>query len=106
MRLSKRIANRNPVVKKANDVRESKIENTVTDFAKKNGWIVRKLAWIGRRNAPDRFFAKGGVIILVEFKKPGGDATEKQSKEHETLRAAGVHVVVINSIEVGREIFR
>jgi len=105
MRLSQRIARRNPVVKKEDDVKESKVEKTVMDHAKKNGWVVRKLAWIGRRNAPDRFFAKGGVIILVEFKKPGGDATEKQSNEHKTLRAAGVHVIVINDIEVGREIF-
>lgn len=85
---------------------EANVEAPVCDFAKKNGWIVRKLAWVGRRGGPDRFFAKDGKVILVEFKRPGKEPGTLQAREHRRLRASGVDVRVVDSVEDGRAIFR
>ncbi len=81
---------------------ELPIEETVCDIAERNGWLVRKVAWVGRRAAPDRLFSK--VVnghprpVLIEFKREGKDATTQQKKEHERLRAAGFEVHVCDSI--------
>lgn len=85
---------------------EANVEGPVCDFAEKNGWIVRKLAWVGRRGGPDRFFAKEGRVVLVEFKRPGGEPEPLQAREHRRLRKAGVDVRVVDSVEAGRAIFR
>lgn len=85
-------------------MREIYIEKKVCMWAEKNGWFTRKLAWIGRVNAPDRFFAKGGRVVLIEFKATGKKATPNQRKEHERLRRAGVEVWVADSIDLGIDI--
>lgn len=71
---------------------ESPIESLVCDVAEENGWLVRKLRWIGRRGGPDRFFAKNGRVVLIEFKAPGETAKHGQGKELLALAAAGVEV--------------
>lgn len=71
---------------------ESPIEQLVVDKAEAAGWLVRKLKWIGRRGGPDRFFAKDGRLVLIEFKKPGETAKAGQGKELERLRQAGLEV--------------
>lgn len=106
MRLSRRIAARSTEGEKDQGVRESSIERKVTDFAKRNGWIVRKLKWINRNGAPDRLFMKGGVCVFVEFKQSKKKARTNQSQEHEKLRAAGMHVVLVDNKEHGFEIFQ
>lgn len=76
---------------------EATYEGIVVDAAKTDGWLVRKLAWVGRRNGPDRFFAKQGRIVLIEFKRPGEDARLAQDKEITALKAAGVEVHVVDN---------
>lgn len=73
---------------------ESVYEKLACDAAEADGWIVRKLQWIGRRGGPDRFFLKGGRIVLMEFKRPGKKVEEGsvQQKEIERLIAAGAEV--------------
>lgn len=71
---------------------ESPIEQLVADKAEAAGWLVRKLKWIGRRGGPDRFFAKAGRVVLIEFKKPGETAKAGQDKELVRLQQAGVEV--------------
>lgn len=80
---------------------ESYIETKVCEWARKNGWLVRKLQWIGREGAPDRFFAKVGRIILVEFKRPGEKPRPSQDREIKRLREAGVEVAVVDDIDDG-----
>lgn len=84
---------------------EANIEKPVVEYAKQKGWLVRKLQWIGRRGGNDRFFARGGNIILVEFKRPGALPNLKQKREHRKLREHGVQVFVIDSLELGYELF-
>lgn len=79
-------------------MRESKIEKHLIKELKKIGITTRKLRWLGVDGAPDRvIFAKGG--IYVELKAPGKEPRENQLREHEKMRAAGMKVIVIDSIE-------
>lgn len=71
---------------------ESAIETMVCKKAEAAGWFVRKMAWQGRRGGPDRFFAKDGRVVLIEFKAPGKIAKAGQAKELERMLAAGVEV--------------
>jgi hypothetical protein len=76
---------------------ESPIEDWVCDKAQDAGWLVRKLQWVGRRNAPDRFFAKDGRVVLIEFKRPDGEPRPTQAKELAALHAAGVEVHTVDN---------
>jgi hypothetical protein len=76
---------------------EAAEEEYVCDLAQKDGWIVRKLKWIGRRNGMDRFFLKAGRIVLIEFKQAGKEPKPGQAKEIELFRAAGAEVHVCDS---------
>ena len=78
-------------------MREVQVEKPCCLWAEKHGWLQRKLAWIGRVGAPDRFFAKDGRIVLVEFKAPGNVARPEQEREHRRLRDAGIEVYVIDN---------
>lgn len=76
---------------------ESPIEEWACDQAVAAGWFVRKLQWAGRRNAPDRFFAKDGRVVLIEFKRPDDQPRPGQAKEIAALHAAGVEVYVADN---------
>lgn len=65
---------------------EAEIERTICREAKAEGWIVRKLAFIGTRGAPDRIFGRSGRTVLIEFKAPGEEPTTQQSRRHAELR--------------------
>jgi hypothetical protein len=74
---------------------ESLVEIPICNWAKEEGWIVRKLRYNGRRAGPDRLFAKGR-IVLIEFKDPDGELSPLQEREFKRFRDAGVtdvHVV-------------
>lgn len=77
---------------------ESPIEDLVCSDAEKAGWLVRKVKWLGRRNAPDRLFAKDGRIVFIEFKRPGKDARSTQSKEIRLMKEAGIEVHVVDGL--------
>jgi hypothetical protein len=83
---------------------ESRIEYTVVMRAMRAGWFVRKVAWLGRKDAPDRVFAKGGRTVWIEFKAPGEVARLSQDKEHGLMRAAGMEVHVVDSVIAGLRI--
>ncbi len=77
---------------------ESPMENYVVSRAKAEGWLVRKVRWIGRRNAPDRLYIKAGRVVFLEHKATGKDARVGQQRELERLQAAGVEAYVVDSI--------
>lgn len=97
-------------------MRESTIENYLCDRVKALGGEVRKVKWIGRNGAPDRFVmlpAKSlghgvrlpGLSLWVELKAPGEKAKPHQQREHDRMRNMGQIVVVIDSIEQVDEFF-
>lgn len=83
----------------ADDPLESYVERKACKWAKSNGWFIRKLSWIGRPSAPDRFFAKGGRVVLIEFKRRGKKPTKLQAREIEELREAGVETYVCDNAD-------
>lgn len=90
-------------------MRERDIEAYLVKAVKELGGEVRKVAWIGRRGAPDRlvmlgYFNRSGLwssckTIWVELKAPGVKAKPYQLREHIRMRDMGQVVVVIDSIE-------
>jgi hypothetical protein len=89
---------------------ESDIEQKDRDAAKRDGWFVEKIMRTGRDGFPDRFYAKGGRIILMEWKKPpsgkkpGGRLSAQQERRIAELRAAGVEVHVVDNLADARAI--
>lgn len=83
---------------------ENVIELTIVNLAEKDGWFQRKLEWVGRRGAPDRFFAKAGRVVLIEFKDTGKEPGLLQQREHQQLLAAGVEVHVCDSIAKAKRV--
>lgn len=95
-------------------MRESTIERYLAKRVKALGGEVRKVAWIGRQNAPDRlvmlphtaYVDDAHSCIWVELKNPTtiktfpANAHERaQHREHERMRRLGQRVEVIGTIE-------
>ncbi|MEX3629650.1 MAG: VRR-NUC domain-containing protein [Burkholderia sp.] len=78
------------------------LERAVEDYfvaqVKAHGGEQRKMRWIGRRSAMDRFVKFLGVpVVLVELKQPGEKPRPDQEREIARLRAVGVDVRVIDT---------
>ncbi|MEM8575549.1 MAG: VRR-NUC domain-containing protein [Pseudomonadota bacterium] len=84
---------------------ESAVEKKVCVFARNAGWLVHPKADANNRGWPDRTFSKPGVLMFVEFKRPGGKPTLLQLHRHEELRKRGYTVHVIDNVEDGRALF-
>lgn len=87
-------------------VLEKDIEAVGCAFAFKKGWIEYKVTSPSRRGFPDRFYARDGVILLVEWKKDGEPPTIQQERRHRELREHGVEVHVIDNLEYAYDLFR
>lgn len=85
---------------------ESQIQSAVIEFARKNGWLVRRLQYTGRVGAPDIIAFRAGITRLVEFKRPGGKLSPGQHAEHKLLAQHGIAVPVIDCLEDGYALFR
>ena len=79
---------------------ESVVERHFVDCANARGGEVRKLAYIGRRGAPDRLLVLPyGRVFFVELKRPGARADDHQTREHQRLRRIGADVRVLDTLE-------
>lgn len=76
---------------------ESAVEEYFVDCVKALGGQVRKVKWLGRRHAPDRFAMLPGRSFWAELKAPSKDATAGQAREHERMRGAGQTVLVLRT---------
>jgi hypothetical protein len=89
----------------ADATRESAVESYLKVKALEAGAAVRKVNWVGRRNAPDRVVMHPALGTLwVEVKNPStiktfpANAHERaQAREHEYLRAHGQWVEVVGT---------
>jgi hypothetical protein len=86
-------------------MREVDVEQPVCEFAEAQGYLVRKIQYVGRRGAPDRLFVGRGKILVVEFKRRGKRPDVHQEREHDRFRGRGVPVHVIDNIEDGKALF-
>ena len=90
---------------------EGKVEDYFVDECAVYGALVRKLAYVGPRGAPDRMVVWGSKVYdwdagrlppkidFVELKASGQKPDPHQEREHERLRALGCNVFVIDSKE-------
>lgn len=77
---------------------EKKLEKRCTDVAKANDWFTVKLASPSNRGVPDRLFIKGGKVLFVEFKAPGGKPTPLQADCIQRMQQHGAEVYVIYEV--------
>ena len=97
-------------------MRESRIEAYLAKRVKAMGGECRKVAWPGRRGAPDRLVMLPGAVVIdgqvlprtvwVELKAsgraaifPSGEREEAQAREHDRMRKMGQRVAVIDSLQ-------
>lgn len=85
---------------------ERQLERKAMQLALTRGWYEIKIMKASRKGFPDRFLARDGRVLLIEFKRPGelDDTSRNQKKEHLALDAHGVEVHVIDSMEQVREL--
>jgi Holliday junction resolvase len=87
-------------------MRERDVERELVKRVKAAGGEVRKLAWIGRRGAPDRLVMLPGKWLMVELKAPDGKLSKLQELEHQKMKASGFSVLVVWKIEDIDEVFK
>lgn len=77
---------------------EANEELEAVSWAENNGWVSRKIAYVGRRGCPDRLFMGHGHLLICEFKKPSRRAAKDGGKSggqtKEAQRAAEVGVTI------------
>lgn len=78
-------------------MRESTIEKTVCDWARKKGAIVLKLSGPNAKGQPDRMFLLGRKVCFIEFKATGARPTALQEKWLADLRSHGFNAAWIDS---------
>jgi hypothetical protein len=91
-------------------MRESQIEDLLHQRIKDLGGDYRRVKWLGRRGAPDDYIMllprstprwwHEGFVGWVETKAPKKGPRPEQAREHERMRAYGIPVLVINSVEL------
>lgn len=84
---------------------EAAVEDEVVAWAENHGWLVRKMIYPGRRGCPDRFFFRGGNLVIIEFKRPGRNKADPlQVREHKRYADAGWKVHLVNSVAEAKRI--
>lgn len=69
--------------------REIIIETKVTDWALKNNWLVEKVKF-SSAGYPDRIYFGYGLVVLIEFKRPGLEPEPLQRHRIDELRKHGI----------------
>ena len=81
------------------EISRTGLAQTCKRWARAHGWWVHKFRSPGHNASPDDVFAKNGVVLWVEFKRPGKRPTEMQQKVINEMLAAGLDVVWVDNIE-------
>jgi hypothetical protein len=83
---------------------EKDIEREHRRHAKKAGYFVTKIEKTSTDGFPDRFYARDGRVVLIEWKKDDGDVSQIQEKRISELRSAGVEVYVVRDVKTANRI--
>ncbi len=79
---------------------EKMIEAFLVKRVEARGGMCLKQEWINTRGAPDRLvILPRGEMVMVELKQKGVAPEPHQERMHARLKALGVRVVVLDSIE-------
>lgn len=85
---------------------ETDIEGEAVAFAKRHGWWATKFTSPGRRGVPDRIFIRDGVVMFIEFKRPGETLRTQQEKRIREMRAHGAIVHVVDNLKTAYDLLR
>lgn len=80
------------------------VQKPVVRYAKSLGWLAWKMKIEGINGAPDYWFFKRGIIVIMEFKSPDGDLRSQQVLRIKDLREHGFTVHVVSDPEVGKRL--
>lgn len=83
---------------------ERNIENRCVKYARKHGWLARKMNGLGYVSWCDRLFIPpkktgGGFVLWVEFKVPGKQLTALQQHHHKDMLAREQYIHVVWTFE-------
>ena len=80
---------------------ESDIRRQIQDYLRWTGWFVYyNLQGLGSYpGLSDLVAIKGGQVVHIEVKVPGGRQSEKQKKFQKDLEAAGGEYILARSVE-------
>lgn len=83
---------------------EKHIEKSFNKWAKMRGWYCRKIlgSAYGKKGAFDRYYIKQGVVVFIEWKQPGGDASVHQMEEYDELIKHGANAAFHDSLEAAK----
>ena len=85
--------------------RESKIENSIKNYARQRGILTYKFVSPSQRGVPDRIFVfPGGYVLFLEFKAPKKVPTPLQMRYLKLLREQGALVAWVDSQQAGLDI--
>lgn len=80
-------------------MKESDVVKHLKKVVREMRGTTRKVKWEGRKNAPDLLILLPLTSCWVETKAPGVKARERQLREHVRMRASGIKVFVLDSVE-------
>lgn len=80
-------------------MKESDVVKHLKKVVREMRGTTRKVKWEGRKHAPDRLILLPLSSCWVETKAPGKAARLGQLREHARLRASGMKVYVLDSVE-------
>lgn len=83
---------------------EKQVEVAVKEYARSKGCLAYKWVSPGHSFVPDGLFICKGNVWCIEFKAEGKKPTPGQLREHERIKAQGIHVYVVDNIKFGKEV--
>lgn len=78
---------------------ESDVETNVVNYAKSQGFEVRKMRYIGRKGCRDYDVYGYGHHLRIEFKRPKGSLRIQQERERDRLLKCGLTTYVVSSVD-------
>lgn len=83
---------------------EGQVAAALIKAVEARGGFIRKLKWENRVGAPDYLIAFCGAVYFVETKAPGKKVRPSQAAEFRRLGEAGIHVLVLDSVDRAEEL--
>lgn len=88
-------------VKNKTKIKENDIKRQVKEYLDVKGWFNFPLiAGLGSYpGLPDRIAIKGGRVLFLEIKRPGGKQSKYQKQFQANIEKAGGEYILVDSIE-------
>lgn len=80
-------------------MKERDVSHYLNKRVRELGGEIRRVKWIGRKNAPDKIVWLPGANGWAEEKRPGKVAEAAQAREHKRMAKAGMFVRVVDTFE-------